>query len=115
MKFLLPDQIAYWYRQSLQRSGYKEVHAFARDFWKDLVRRGSHAVPPGFVARLMSRFMSVPVGEKLAGHVGFACENEYLDAICHAEGADRLEGIFLLTGADRDTVLAQGARADRRA
>ncbi len=108
MRFLLPDQIAFWYRQSLQKSGYKEVFAFVRDFWKDLVRRGSHAVPPGFVARLMGRFLSIPVGERLAGHVGFAAENEYLDAICHAEGADRLEGIFLLTGADRDTALAQG-------
>ncbi len=108
MRFLLPDQIAYWYRQSLQKSGYKEVYAFVRDFWKDLVRCGSHAIPPGFVARLMSRFMSVPVGEKLPGHVGFTAENEYLDAICQAEGADRLEGVFLLSGADRDTVLAQG-------
>ncbi len=108
MRFLLPDQIAYWYRQSLQKSGYKEVHAFVRDFWKDLVRRGSHAVPPGFVARLMSRFLSVPVGERVSGHVGYASENAYLDAICKAEGADRLEGIFLLTGADRDTVRAQG-------
>ncbi len=108
MRFLLPDQIAFWYRQSLQKSGYREVHAFVRDFWKDLVRRGCHAMPPGFIARLMSRFMSVPVGERLAGHVGFAAENEYLDTICSAEGADRLEGIFLLTGADRDTVLAQG-------
>ncbi len=108
MRFLLPDQIAHWYRQSLNKSGYKEIHAFVRDFWKDQVRRGSHAVPPGFVARLMSRFMSVPVGERLPGHVGFTSENEYLDAICHAEGADRLEGIFLLTGADRDTVRAQG-------
>ena len=108
MRFLHPDQIACWYRQSLQKSGYKEVYAFVRDFWKDLVRRGSHATPPGFIARLMSRFMAVPVGEKLAGHVGFAAENEYLDAICRAEGADRLEGVFLLTGADRDTALAQG-------
>lgn len=108
MRFLLPDQIAFWYRQSLQKSGYREVHAFVRDFWKDLVRRGCHAMPPGFIARLMSRFMSVPVGERLSGHVGFAAENEYLDTICSAEGADRLEGIFLLTGADRDTVLAQG-------
>jgi hypothetical protein len=56
----------------------------------------------------MSRFMAVPVGEKLPGHVGFASENEYLDAICHAGGSDRLEGIFLLTGADRDTARAQG-------
>ena len=108
MQFLYPDQIACWYKRSLQKSGYTEVFSFVRDFWKDLVRRGSYAMPPGFVARLMSRFMAVSVGERVAGHAGFKSENEYLDRVCNAEGADRLEGIFLLSGADRDTVVAQG-------
>ncbi|KAF1082937.1 MAG: hypothetical protein GQF41_0704 [Candidatus Rifleibacterium amylolyticum] len=108
MRFLHPDQIAYWYKKSLQRSGYKELYAFARDFWKDLVRRGSYAIPPGFVARLMERFMSVPIGEKVPVRPEFPSEDEYLEKIRSAEGADRLEGIFLLTGADRDTVVAQG-------
>lgn len=107
MRFLHPDQIAYWYKRSLQKSGYKELYAFARDFWKDLVRRGSFAVPPGFVARLMELFMSVPIGEKESVRLDFVSENEYLEKIRTAEGADRLEGIFLLTGADRDTVVAQ--------
>ena len=108
MRFLHPDQIAYWYKKSLQRSGYKELYAFARDFWKDLVRRGSYAIPPGFVARLMERFMSVPIGEKEPIRPEFPSEDEYLEKIRSAEGADRLEGIFLLTGADRDTAVAQG-------
>ncbi|PKL44254.1 MAG: hypothetical protein CVV41_06355 [Candidatus Riflebacteria bacterium HGW-Riflebacteria-1] len=108
MRFLHPDQIAHWYKRSLQKSGYKELFAFARDFWKDLVRRGSYAIPPGFVARLMERFLSVPVGEKEPAQIAFTSEDEYLDKIHAAEGADRLEGIFLLTGADRDTVIAQG-------
>lgn len=108
MRFLHPDQIAYWYKKSLQKSGYKEVFSFVRDFWKDLVRRGSYAMPPGFVARLMSRFMAVPVGERESGHVGFKAEDDYLNRVCSAPGADRLEGIFLLSGADRDTAVAQG-------
>lgn len=108
MRFLHPDQIAYWYKSSLQKSGYKELYAFARDFWKDLVRRGGYAVPPGFVARLMENFMSVPIGEKTGIPVDFPSEEAYLEKICGAEGADRLEGVFLLTGADRDTVVAQG-------
>lgn len=108
MRFLHPDQIAFWYQSSLKRSGYKEVFSFVRDFWKDLVRRGNYAIPPGFVARLMSRFMSVAVGVRESGHTGFKSEDEYLDKVCNAEGADRLEGIFLLSGADRDTVISQG-------
>ncbi|MBU1106961.1 MAG: hypothetical protein KKB51_09865 [Candidatus Riflebacteria bacterium] len=108
MRFLYPDQIAHWYKRSLQKSGYKELYAFARDFWKDLVRRGSYAVPPGFVARLMECYMSVPVGEKEPTRLDFTAENEYIEKIRVAEGADRLEGIFLLTGADRDTAVAQG-------
>jgi len=108
MRFLHPDQIAFWYQRSLQKSGFSSMFAFARDFWKDLVRRGSYAVPPGFVARLMEKFMSVPVGEKLSDFEGFAIEDEYLTRIFSVEGSDRLEGIFLLTGADRDPVLAQG-------
>lgn len=108
MRFLHPEQIAYWYKRSLQKSGYKELYAFARDFWKGLVRRGGFAVPPGFVARLMESFMSVPVGEKEPVRLDFVSENEYIQKIRAAEGADRLEGIFLLTGADRDTVVSQG-------
>lgn len=108
MRFLHPDQIAFWYKRSLQKSGYQEVFSFVRDFWKDLVRRGNYAIPPGFVARLMSRFMAVSVGERVSGHTGFKSEDEYLNRVCGAEGADRLEGIFLLSGADRDTVVAQG-------
>lgn len=108
MRFLHPDQIAFWYQRSLQKSGFSSIFAFARDFWKDLVRRGNYAVPPGFVARLMERFLSVPVGEKTAFVESFPVEDDYLAKIFSAEGSDRLEGIFLLTGADRDPILAQG-------
>ncbi len=108
MRFLLPDQIACWYRQSLARSGFGELYAFSRDFWKDLVRRGSHAVPPGFVARFMERYLSVPVGEKIAIESTNPLEDEYLEKIFSTEGADRLEGVFLLSGSDRDPILAQG-------
>lgn len=108
MRFLLPDQIAFWYKKSLQKSGYKELYPFARDFWKDMVRRGYHAMPPGFIARLMEKFMSVSVGEKLTAEGESAGENEYLSKIFTAEGADRLEGIFLLSGADRNLTVAPG-------
>lgn len=108
MRFLPPDQIAFWYKSSLQKSGYQELYGFARDFWKDMARRGYHAIPPGFVARLMARFMAVSVGEKIPVVSELASESEYLEKIFTAHGADRLEGIFLLSGADRDTVVAQG-------
>ncbi|MBF0406380.1 MAG: hypothetical protein HQM10_03420 [Candidatus Riflebacteria bacterium] len=108
MKFLQPDQIAFWYKMSLQKSGYKELYAFARDFWKDMVRRGYHAIPPGFIARLMEKFMAIAEGEKLSDSAEFTLENEYLNKIFSAEGADRLEGIFLLSGADRNTSIAPG-------
>lgn len=108
MRFLLPDQIAFWYKKSLQKSGYKELYPFARDFWKDMVRRGYHAMPPGFIARLMEKFMSVAVGEKINAEGESAGENDYLSKIFTAEGADRLEGIFLLSGADRNLKVAPG-------
>ncbi|NCB38677.1 MAG: hypothetical protein EOM80_07900 [Erysipelotrichia bacterium] len=108
MRFLHPDQIAFWYKRSLQKSGYTEVYSFARDFWKDLARRGAHAIPPGFIARLMGRFMALPVGLKDPSATEFKEEDALLARIFNAEGADRLEGIFLLSGADRDPAIAQG-------
>lgn len=108
MILLRPDQIAYWYKYSLNRSGYDELYAFARDFWKDMVRRGNRAIPPGFLARLLESYMSEPVGIKKAGmtqpHV---LEERYLKMIHDAPGAERLDGVFIISGADRDPVLAQ--------
>ncbi|GAB4271568.1 MAG: hypothetical protein Kow0029_09400 [Candidatus Rifleibacteriota bacterium] len=51
--------------------------------------------------------MSVPAGEKLPEVKPMESENRYLEMIINAEGADRLEGVFILSGADRDNVLAQ--------
>jgi hypothetical protein len=107
MILLRPDQIAYWYKQSLRRSGYTELYGFARDFWKDLARRGNKAFPPGFLARLLEAYMSIPAGDKIARQQPFELEDKYLKMIRNADGADRLEGVFILTGADRDTNLAQ--------
>jgi hypothetical protein len=108
MRFLHPDQIASYYRRSLQLSGFNELFAGARDFWKDLVRRGNYAIPPGFVARLMARYMAIPIGEKIPGQKTMPIEDRLLGRIFTAEGAERLEGIFLLSGADRDLAVAQG-------
>lgn len=107
MKLLRPDQIAHWYKSSINRSGYSELYGFARDFWKDIVRRGNQAFPPGFLARLIEVFMSVPAGEKIVNSKPMAIEETFLNNIRNAEGADRLEGVFIISGADRDTAVAQ--------
>ncbi|MGM0600271.1 MAG: hypothetical protein ACQETH_10700 [Candidatus Rifleibacteriota bacterium] len=107
MILLKPEQIASWYKFSLEYSGYKELYGFARDLWKDLVRRGNRAVPPGFLARFIELYLSVSVGVKNENHSTDPLEDQYLDLIRKAPGADRLEGIFIISGADRDPVLAQ--------
>lgn len=107
MILLRPDQIAYWYKYSLNRSGYSELFGFARDFWKDLVRRGNRAFPPGFLARLLEAFMTEPAGVKVDGATPAESESRYLQMIRNAPGADRLDGVFIISGADRDNVLAQ--------
>ena len=107
MILLRPDQIAYWYKYSLNRSGYEELYGFARDFWKDLVRRGSKAFPPGFLARLIELYVSAPAGVKKAGARPHESEDRYLQLIRNADGADRLDGVFIISGADRDMVKAQ--------
>ena len=107
MILLRPDQIACWYNFSINRSGYSELYAFARDFWKDLVRRGNRAIPPGFLARLIESFMSVPAGVKKNGATLPESESRFLQMIHSASGADRLDGVFIISGADSDTARAQ--------
>jgi hypothetical protein len=107
MILLRPDQIAYWYNFSLRSSGYSELYGFARDFWKDLVRTGNKALPPGFLARLMELYMTALPGEKNTETQPSELETAYLQMIKNAPGADRLEGVFIISGADRDAALAQ--------
>ena len=107
MQLLKPEQIACWYQSSIESSGYKSLYGFARDLWKDLTRKGNKAFPPGFLARLIETLMSISVGEKLELAAPNLKEDEFIKLLKGSEGFDRLEGIFILNGADRDTVIAQ--------
>jgi hypothetical protein len=51
--------------------------------------------------------MSVPAGVHIDNAKLPEIETRYLSMIHAAEGADRLDGVFIITGADRDTALAQ--------
>ncbi|MEW6708742.1 MAG: hypothetical protein AB1403_02880 [Candidatus Riflebacteria bacterium] len=106
MILLRPDQIAFWYKYSIERSGYREIYGFVRDFWKDLVRRGNRAIPPGFLARLLEIWMTVPAGDRNPQVHPPESETRYLQLIRNAAGSDRLDGVFIISGADRDTAKA---------
>lgn len=107
MRFLFPDQIAWWYMSSIEASGYRSLKPFIKKFWVNLVVNGNQAFPPGFVARLFETWITADIGEKIPNHKHLESENAYLKKIRSTDGADKLDGIFLLSGADRNLELAQ--------
>ncbi len=107
MQLLKPDQIAYWYKYSLQRSGFSEIRVFVREFWKELAKEGNTAFPPGFLALLIEELMSIPAGNKIDGAAPLESEVQLIEGLRNSHGFDRLEGIFILNGADKDLELGK--------
>lgn len=103
MQLLKPDQIAAWYKYSIESSGYTKLADFVIDIWKELVSTGNFAFPPGFLARLVDLMMAEPAGIKDDNQSALSIENDIIKALTSSPGFDKLEGLFIISGADRDT------------
>ncbi|MFZ2958269.1 MAG: hypothetical protein WA705_15375 [Candidatus Ozemobacteraceae bacterium] len=107
MSFLSPAHIKSWYVESLRYSGFNELYAFPRDYWKNAVIHGRRGLPPGFLAALYERLTRRDAGSR--GEVSIsALEQELFSRICQGDGFDRLEGMFILAGSRDDPTFAEG-------
>lgn len=106
MQFLYPDQIAYWYERSLKISGYSMLNEQVKKLWVSFVKDGDQCLPPGFLGRFLELWMSIESGPARKNAQIMDVEKKYLRTIKELPGSEKIEGVFLLSGADKNIEIA---------
>ena len=96
MNFLTDRAIRDWYYYSLRRSGFDSVEPMVNELWKKLALSGMYAVPPGFLAALMSKLAPIEIGKKNKEAPPFNEEERLINLIVTAKGAERLNKVFFV-------------------
>lgn len=95
MQFLGPEQVSSWFHSSLQYSGYRKLHKWSLEIWRELIHRGYCAFPPGLVAKILGKLTHRNAGVHFPREENL--EDKLVNIIVGGRGFAQLEGEFLMT------------------
>ncbi|RCK81655.1 MAG: hypothetical protein OZSIB_0789 [Candidatus Ozemobacter sibiricus] len=98
MALLSRPEIAAWLNASLEASGFRQLEPLPLRIWKEAVRAGKNALPPGFFGLLWERLTHKTAGPHRE-RTGLPAEDELLTRLTRLPGFEHLEGLFILRGA----------------
>ncbi len=98
MALLKKPEITAWLNASLEASGFRHLEPLPQRIWKDAVRAGKNALPPGFFGLLWERLTHKTAGTHRE-RAGLPIEEELLARLARIPGFEHLEGLFILRGA----------------